>query len=78
MTTVRIRIGAGIVNHRQDVIDWLEHNVGPFNQKKDVPRGYDFIGEGWLAAWRQFGGGWFMDVTFTDPKHAAFFTLRWK
>lgn len=78
MTTVRIRIGAGIVNHRQDVIDWLEHNVGAFLYKEDVVKGYDFVGTGWIAQWRQYGAGWFMDVTFTDPKHASFFTLRWK
>ena len=78
MTAVRIRIGAGIVNHRQDVIDWLVENVGAFLYKEDVVKGYDFVGAGWVAKWRQFGGGWFMDVTFDDPKHAAFFTLRWK
>lgn len=78
MTTVRIRIGAGIVNHRQDVIDWLVQNVGSFLYKEDVVKGYDFVGTGWVAKWRQFGAGWFMDVSFTDPKHAAFFTLRWK
>lgn len=78
MTAIRIRIGAGIVNHRQDIIDWLEHNVGPFISKQDTVKGYDFIGTGWVCAWRQFGAGWFMDVTFDNPKHATLFTLRWK
>ena len=76
MTTVRI--GARSAGNRQDVINWLEHNVGPFVYKEDRTTGYDFIGTGWVLAWRPFGAGWFIDVTFTDPKHAAFFTLRWK
>lgn len=74
----KVRIGARDAKNRQDVIDWLDQNTGPFLSKADRSKGYDFIGTGWVAAWRPFGGGWFMDVTFTDPKHAAFFTLRWK
>lgn len=76
MTTVRI--GARTAKNRQDVIDWLTDNVGIFISKKDVIKGYDFIGQGWMACWRQFGGGWFIDVTFDDPTHATFFSLRWK
>lgn len=76
MTTVRI--GARMVKDRQEVLDWLSDNIGSFLYKESVPTGFDFTGTGWKANWHQFGGGWFMDVTFTDPKHAAFFTLRWK
>ena len=76
MTT--IRIGAYIVKNRQEVLDWLDHNIGPFISKESIPRGFDYAGKGWVASWKQYGGGWFMDVKFNDPKHAAFFTLRWK
>jgi hypothetical protein len=75
---IRIRVGSGTVNHRQDVIDWLEHNVGPFISKQDVVKGYDFIGTGWKCAWRQFGGGWFMDVDLNNIADAGLFKLRWR
>ena len=78
MVMTTIRLGARAAKNRQDVIDWLAQNVGSFLYKEDVVKGYDFVGTGWVAKWRQFGAGWFIDVTFDDPKHAAFFTLRWK
>lgn len=76
MTT--IRIGASMVKNRQEIIDWLVNNIGPFVDKKDAIKGYDFIGTGWSARWRPYGSGWFMDVSFDDSKYASFFTLRWK
>lgn len=76
MTTVRI--GAKLAKNRQDVLDWLEQNVGAFISKDSVMTGYFFRGEGWMATWHQYGAGWFMDVAFDDPKHATFFTLYWK
>lgn len=78
MTTVRI--GASMAKNVQDVLDWLHINVGEFHRRHSNSSytTTHYHGEGWLAAWRQFGGGWFMDITFDDPKHATFFTLRWK
>ena len=76
MTTVRI--GARAAKSLQEVIDWLDHNIGPFISKESIPRGFDYAGKGWVASWKQYGAGWFLDVTFNDPKHATFFTLRWK
>ena len=74
----KVRIGGYIVKNRQEVLDWLSDNIGSFLHKESTPRGYDFTGTGWVASWKQYGSGWFMDVTFNDPKHAAFFILRWK
>ena len=76
MTT--IRIGARAAKSPMEVIDWLDTNVGAFTCKESTPRGFDFTGKGWVASWKKYGSGWFMDVRFNDPKHAAFFTLRWK
>ncbi len=77
MTTVRI--GASMVPNVVEVLIWLRDNVG----NSDLSRHFDshathYYGENWEARWCQFGAGWFMDVIFNDPKHAAFFTLRWK
>lgn len=77
MTTVRIGARVGTV---QEVLDWLHHNVGNFEERRIHfdGRGTDYFGENWTATWCKFGAGWFMDVVFDDPKHATFFTLRWK
>ena len=63
----------------QEVLNWLHSNIGKF-QRRELSSAWatHYYGENWEARWRQFGGGWFMDVTFDDPKHATFFTLRWK
>lgn len=76
MTTVRI--GASMAKNVKEVLDWLHKNVGDFVRRKSVMKGTDYTGKNWTASWRQFGSGWFMDVTFDDPKHASFFALRWK
>lgn len=77
MTTVRL--GASMSKNVQDVIAWLHDNVGKFKYRKDTGIvGTEYIGENWQAKWRQYGSGWFMDITFDDSKHATFFTLRWK
>ena len=76
MTTVRI--GASHAMNVQEVLDWLHHTVGEFHRRHLNTANTRYFGEGWEAVWRSFGGGWFMDVTFDDPKHATFFTLRWK
>ena len=73
-----IRISARTVKNRQEVLDWLSDNVGYLIFKESTPRGFNFTGEGWVASWKQYGAGWFLYVTFNDPKHATFFTLRWK
>ncbi len=77
MTTVRI--GASVASSVLEVLIWLRDNVGD----SDLHRHFDshathYYGENWEARWSQYGAGWFMDVIFDDPKHAAFFTLRWK
>ena len=76
MTTVRV--GASMAKNAQEVLDWLHINVGDFVSRESVMKGIDYKGKNWSANWRQFGSGWFMYVTFNDPKHATFFTLRWK
>lgn len=78
MTTVRI--GASHAMNIQEVLDWLHTNAGEFHRRHSNSSytTTHYYGEGWEGRWRQFGAGWFMDVTFDDPKHAAFFTLRWK
>ncbi len=76
MTTVRI--GASMVDNVRVLLDWLHENVGEFKSREILGTGTKYLGENWSANWRQYGAGWFMDVTFNDPKHAAFFTLRWK
>jgi hypothetical protein len=78
MTTVRV--GARAAKNVQDVVDWLNDNVGKKSQR---PHEFGAIvtlykGDGWTAKWRRFGSGWFMDITFDDPKHATFFSLCWK
>lgn len=73
-----VRIGASHAMNVQDVLDWLHHNVGEFHHRHLHTATTSYYGEGWEARWRQYGAGWFMDVTFDDPKHASFFTLRWK
>jgi hypothetical protein len=77
MTTVRV--GASMASNVLEVLIWLRDNVGD----SDLRRHFDshathYYGENWEARWCQFGAGWFMDVTFTDPKDATFFNLRWK
>lgn len=75
----KVRVGASMAKNVQEVLDWLHVNVGEFkNRRLDNPSKTYYFGDGWMAQWRQYGGGWFMDVVFTDPKHATFFTLRWK
>lgn len=75
----KIRIGASMAKNVQEVIDWLDVNVGSFNRREHTSiTGTVYVGKNWTAHWKQYGAGWFMDITFTDPKHAAFFTLRWK
>lgn len=76
MTTVRI--GASHAMNVQEVLDWLHTNVGEFHRRHLNTATTRYYGEGWEAAWRQYGSGWFMDVEFDDPKHASFFSLRWK
>jgi hypothetical protein len=77
MTTVRI--GASVAKSPMEVIDWLDANVGKSNRRNSTGIvGTEYIGQNWSAIWKQYGAGWFMDVKFNDPKHAAFFTLRWK
>ena len=76
MTTVRI--GASHALNVQQILEWLHDNVGEFHRRHLNTATTQYYGEGWEARWRQYGGGWFMDVDFDDPKHAAFFTLRWK
>lgn len=77
MTTVRV--GASMAKNVQEVLDWLSDNVGVFHRRFMVDtRVTHYHGEGWEARWRQYGAGWFMDVTFDDPKDAPFFVLRWK
>lgn len=78
MTTVRI--GASHANNVQEVIDWLHNNVGEF-LRRDSNSSYTtthYYGNRWEGRWRQYASGWFMHVTFDDPTHATFFTLRWK
>jgi hypothetical protein len=73
-----VRIGASRVNNVRELLDWLHANVGEFNGRELTGTGTEYTGANWTAKWRPFGAGWFMDVRFNDPKHAAFFTLRWK
>lgn len=77
MTTVRI--GASVAKSPTEVIDWLDANVGKSSRRttRDIV-GTEYNGQNWSAIWKQYGSGWFMDVSFNDPKHATFFTLRWK
>jgi hypothetical protein len=74
-TTVRI----GSVDQAL-VVDWLESNVGKRTRRELTPllKGTMHTGIGWCLIWRPFGSGWFMDVTFDDPKLAVLFSLRWK
>lgn len=77
----KVRIGASMAKTDLEVLTWLCENIG----KSDLQRKFDpqrtgthYYGENWQASWHPYGSGWFMDVTFDDPKHATFFTLRWK
>lgn len=72
-----VKIGARAVKNRQDVLDWLNDNVGSFISKQDTVKGYDFTGNGWVCSWRRYGAGWFMDVDFSSTTDAALFKLRW-
>ncbi len=75
----KVRIGASRAKNVQEVLDWLDNNIGTFNRREVTGvTGVVYIGKNWTAHWKQYGSGWFMDVTFNDPKHAVFFTLRWK
>ena len=76
MTTVRV--GASMAKNVKEVLNWLSKNVGEFHYMKQSTHNTKYYGENWEASWRQYAAGWFMDVTFDDPKHATFFTLRWK
>ncbi len=73
-----VRLGASKAKSVQEVLDWLENNVGEMFNRTLVTSGVEYEGIGWIAKWRQFGGGWFIDVSFTDPKLAFLFSLRWK
>jgi len=74
-----VRVGASKAKNVQEVLDWLHENIGEFHRRHlSTSWTTSYYGEGWEARWRQFGSGWFMDVTFDDPKHATFFNLRWK
>ena len=74
-----VRVGASMAKNVQEVIDWLDKNVGGFEHRSTLDgNSIHYYGENWKARWHQYGAGWFMDVTFDDPKHATFFTLRWK
>ena len=74
----KVRIGASMARSAYDVVDWLDANVGHFQDRKDHPKGLDYIGTCWTARWRQYGSGWFMDVEIDDPKLMTLFVLRWR
>lgn len=79
MGLTTVRIGARRAGKVQDVLDWLDANVGSFTRREVTGvTGIVYTGKNWSAHWKQYGAGWFMDVSFNDPKHATFFTLRWK
>lgn len=74
--TTTIRIGS---IEKQLIVDWLESNVGHIiTGSEAITKGIMHTGVGWCLIWRPFGSGWFMDVTFDDPKVATMFSLRWK
>lgn len=75
MTTTTIHIGSVDL---QLVIDWLESNVSKRTVHEMILKGVMHAGDGWCLIWRPFGSGWFMDVSFDDPKLAVLFSLRWK
>ena len=80
MGLTTVRISSGMAKNPQEVLDWLDANIGKSN-RRNTPGivGTEYIGQNWSAHWKHYGrNGWFLDVTFNDPKHAAFFTLRWK
>ena len=74
----KVRIGAGTVKNVSEVLDWLHTNVGEFKGRELTSTGTEYTGDNWTGKWRGYGAGWFMYITFNDPKHAAFFILRWK
>ncbi len=79
MGLTKVRIGARAAKSPQEVIDWLSNNVGPFSSNHTTGiTGTVYFGKNWAAHWKQYGSGWFMDVSFHDPKDAMFFSLRWK
>jgi hypothetical protein len=75
-----IRISSGTGTTPQEILKWLDANVGKSNYRNTTDiLGTEYIGQGWSAHWKHYGHyGWFLDVKINDPKHAAFFTLRWK
>lgn len=79
MGLTKVRIGARAAKSAQNVVEWLDENIGPFTRKESIGvTGIIYIGKNWTAHWKQFGAGWFMDITFSDPVHATYFSLRWK
>lgn len=74
----KVRIGAGTVKNVSEVLDWLHANVGEFKNREPTGTGTVYFGKNWTANWRGYGAGWFMYITFNDPKHATLFILRWK
>lgn len=75
----KVRIGARAAKNPQEVIEWLSNNIGPLkNKERGSITGIVYFGKNWSAHWKQYGAGWFMDVSFHDPKDAMFFSLRWK
>jgi hypothetical protein len=78
MGLTKVRIGAGTVKNVSEVLDWLHYNVGEFKSREPTGTGTVYFGKNWTANWRGYGAGWFMYITFNDPKHATFFILRWK
>jgi hypothetical protein len=79
MVMTKVRIGARAAKRPEEVIEWLSNNISPFNSKHTTGiTGTVYFGKNWSAHWKQYGAGWFMDVSFHEPKHAMFFSLRWK
>lgn len=78
MGLTKVRIGAGAVKNVSEVLDWLHANVGEFKSRHLTGTGTVYFGKNWAANWRGYGAGWFMYITFNDPKHATLFILRWK
>jgi hypothetical protein len=79
MVMTKVRIGARAAKRPEEVIEWLSDNIGPLKNKETASiTGTVYFGKNWSAHWKQYGAGWFMDVSFHEPKHAMFFSLRWK
>lgn len=75
----KVRIGARTAMNIQEVLDWLHTNAGEFHRRHSNSSytTTHYYGEGWEGRWRQFGGGWFMDVEFDDERTATLFRLKW-